>query len=108
MTREEYKAKITELLGLATPENQARASELLTGLSEDYESILTASETHENRVKELTANNETLRAVNAKLFLKVGSAEPTPPPSDPESNPNHSDENSITFDNLFNEKGELL
>lgn len=108
MKREDHKTKLNELLKLVTPENQASATEILTGLSEDYEQVLTESETAASRVSELTANNETLRAVNAKLFLKVGATDKeTPHPETEQQTPVES-ENKITFDNLFNEKGELL
>ena len=107
MTRDEMRQHITEIMGCATPEKQARVSELLTELSEGFETLLSEGEQHQNQITELTNNNETLRTVNAKLFLKVGATErethvnePTPvePPV----------ENKITFDQLFNEKGELL
>ena len=107
MKREEHKSKLNDLLKLVTPENQASASEILTGLSEDYEQVLTESETAANRVSELTANNETLRAVNAKLFLKVGATDKETPHTETTDNKIES-ENKITFDNLFNEKGELI
>lgn len=111
MKREDHKAKLTALLGLATPENQARASELLTELSDDYEEVLTASENNANQVATLTANNETLRDVNAKLFLKVGATDKTTVHTDKGDNGNENKgdgSDSITFDKLFNEKGELM
>ena len=106
MTRDEHKKLINQMLSMVAPENQANASEILTQITEDYEQTLTDFETATENVKELTANNENLRAVNSKLFLKVGETikndetmnndvedEPIPPPS---------------FDTLFNEKGELI
>lgn len=107
MNREEHKQRMNELLGLATPENQARMSEILAGLSEDYEQVLTESETATNRVSELAANNEMLRDVNAKLFLKVGATDKQTLHTETKSEENQG-ENEITFDNLFNEKGELI
>lgn len=107
MKRDEHKTKLNDLLKLVTPENQANATEILTTLSEDYEQVLTESETSANRVSELTANNETLRSVNAKLFLKVGNQmdgkENTPP-----NNDSSNDIPEMSFDKLFNDKGELL
>lgn len=106
MTRDEHKQKIAKLMGLVSPDNQATMSEILTELSEDYEQVLTASEGHSARVQELTANNETLRAVNAKLFLKVGEVPKDPPqPSEPTTDP---EPPTITFESLFNDKGELI
>ena len=72
MTRDEHKNIVNRLLAMATPENQANASDLLTQLTDDYEKTLTDFEAATANVTQLTANNETLRQVNAKLFLKVG------------------------------------
>lgn len=106
MERTEHKNIISQLLGMVAADHQATASELLTQLSEDYDQVMTASEQATENVATLTANNETLRQVNAKLFLKVGSID-----NDPKPNPNTDpkpDEPALTFDGLFNEKGELL
>ena len=107
MTREELAKLIQELHGFSTPENQARTSEILTTISEGFENTLTASEQAQTRVSELTANNETLRDVNAKLFLKVGS-KPSEPIADPEPPKQTEPDAPISFDTLFNEKGELI
>lgn len=106
-TREEITADFQELLGFATPENQARMSELLTGLSNEFDSVLNASEEAEKRAKTLSENNEHLRKVNTDLFLQVGKV-PTKSPAEGDKIPIESDLPEITFDNLFNEKGELL
>lgn len=105
MTREELKALVQELMGFSTPDHQARASEILTTISEGFETVLTASEQAQTRVSELTANNETLRDVNAKLFLKVGTK--ADHKTDPEP-PKQTEPENIGFDTLFNDKGELI
>lgn len=105
MTRDELKQLTQELIGFSSPEHQARTSEILTAISEGFETTLTESEQAQNRVSELTANNETLRDVNAKLFLKVGSKSSTV--TDPEP-PTQTDTDPVSFDTLFNEKGELI
>lgn len=107
MNREEHKQKLNEILGLVAPENQARMSEFLSELSEDYERVLTESEKASNRVSELTTNNELLRAANTKLFLKVGATDKETPHTEKTETTVEGD-NEITFDNLFNEKGELI
>ena len=104
MTRDEHRNAIQQLIGMVASEHQAAASELLTNLSEDYEATLTNFETSENTVRTLTANNETLRDVNAKLFLKVGSTNKEVQEeahTEPEGKP-------LPFEELFNEKGELI
>ena len=106
MTRDEHKQIIQKMLGMVTPENQANASELLTQLSDDYEQTLTASETLTANNATLTANNEKLRQVNADLFLKVGTTNKET--HNQNANNQQQEENKLTFDGLFNEKGELL
>lgn len=96
-----------QLLGMVTPENQAKASELLTSLTEDYSEVSTNIEAQTKSIADLKANNETLRDVNAKLFLKVGSSEP-PKPS-PITSPDNEEAvmERKSFDDLFTENGEL-
>lgn len=106
MNRDDIKNAMREMLGLAAPEHQARMSDLLSNLTDEFESILTESENAANRVQELTENNETLRSVNAKLFLKVGTTDRENHNEQPAEQP--IEENKITYENLFNEKGELI
>lgn len=105
MKRDEHKQIINQLLGMVTPDKQATASEMLANLSEDYEQVLTANESANSRVEELTANNETLRSVNAKLFLKVGEIPKGEPATEPKEEPEIP---TISIDSLFNDKGELI
>lgn len=108
MTFEEFKTACSEVLSLATPETQARTSELLTTLSDGFELLTTENATNAEKVTELTNNNETLRAVNAKLFLKVGEIpKETPAPQTPTPE-EESGLAPVDFATLFNEKGELL
>lgn len=108
MTREEHNQIIQQMIGLVTPENQANASKLLTQLSEDYEQTLTTSETLTKNNETLTANNEKLREVNAELFLKVGTTKKDGNNENNEGQGEGEQENNLTFDALFNEKGDLL
>lgn len=108
MTRDEHKAEIQKLFGMIAPDHQAAASEILNGLSNDYESTQSTLETANANVQTLTQNNENLRAANTKLFLQLGS---TPKPEDkPGKAPaqNSPEEKKLTFESLFNEKGELI
>ncbi len=113
MTREEHKAIIQQMLGFVSPDNQANATQLLTQLSDDYEETLTANETLTTTNTELTTKNERLREVNAELFLKVGTTKKEGKENPPQGQDNGGDgsgseEPELTFDKLFNEKGELL
>ena len=106
MTRDEHKNIVNQLLAMATPEQQAAASDLLTQLTDDYEQTLTNNEQLTANNQTLTTNNETLRQVNAKLFLKVGETD-----KNMNNNPGQDDggnENQLTFEALFNEKGDLI
>ena len=105
MTRDEHKNIVNQLLAMAPPENQATASTLLTQLTEDYEQTLTDFETASENVTTLTANNETLRRVNADLFLKVGTS--TKNTNKTKEKDEQDDIPELFFDDLFNEKGEL-
>lgn len=107
MTREEHKNIVTQLLSMVTAENQANASQFLTQLSEDYEATLTASETLQGEHQTLQKNFETLRNVNSELFLKVGATRTeTHKNEPPKDEPSELD--GLTFEKLFNDKGELL
>ncbi|MBO5715003.1 MAG: hypothetical protein J6S23_01255 [Clostridia bacterium] len=104
LTRAELKAKFNEVLGMVTPENQASVTELMSTLNDEYDSILTENETLTNRNQELVGNNEKLRSVNAELFLKVGVSDKKAQQTDT------TDEvpEAMTYDALFNDKGELM
>ena len=109
MTRDEHKNIVNQLLAMVTPESQANASDLLTQLTDDYEQTLTDFESATANVTQLTANNETLRQVNAKLFLKVGETDKnTHNTNNQDKGDDGGKENQLTFEALFNEKGELL
>lgn len=107
MTRDEHKNIVTQLLGMVTAENQANASQFLTQLSEDYEATLTATETLQGQHETLQKNFETLRNVNSELFLKVGATK-VATHIEPEKRDEPSELDGLTFEKLFNEKGELL
>ncbi len=103
MTLEEMQTMLKGFINLVSPENQATASETLTTLTEGITTVFSERDTANTKITELTENNETLRAVNAKLFLKVG--EVPKEDSKPSEQPPKMEE--VTFDSLFNEKGEL-
>lgn len=105
MTRDEHNAQVQQLLGMIAPEHQADASEILTGLTEDYDETLTASETLTTENETLRSNNEKLRNVNAELFLKVGTTKKETQNHNQNNNTNNVPE--LSFDALFDEKGVL-
>ena len=107
MTREEHKQVIQNLIGMIAQDHYADASEILTNLSEDYEQVLTTSETAIANAESLTQKNERLREVNANLFLKVGMQDSTVNNQEDKQQPN-TEVKPLPFSDLFNEKGELI
>lgn len=114
-TRDEHKTALNNLLGMIAPDRQGEASAILTDLSDNYEQTVTESENNASRVSELTKNNETLRKVNADLFLKVGQTHnetrnnpPTPTQNQTVPSGGEPPKPEMTFDKLFNEKGDLM
>lgn len=104
MTREEHKAAVENIMRMIASEHQAAASEILSGLTTDYEQTLTQQETAQSNVQRLTSDNEALRNANMQLFLKVGNTNPAKPtPTTPEVK----EEEPLPFADLFDEKGEL-
>lgn len=107
LSRDQINAKFAEALGMATPETHARVSAIFEELSGEFDAILTESETATTEMQRLTKDNETLRQVNTKLFLKVGTpAEKEKPPVDEPTEQPPSE--TLTYEKLFNEKGELI
>ena len=104
MTRQEHKAAIDSILKLVGAENQAAASELLTNISDGFEQVITDLETANANVTTLTDNNEKLRAVNSKLFLRVGEIVQDKPATEP-TEPTQPEK--IDFNSLFDDKGGL-
>lgn len=103
MERHEHTQIIQNLLTMVANEHQATASELLTQLANDYEVVMNDFEKITTNNQQLIENNEKLRSVNSELFLQVGhKSQPTPPAPD-----NGKGTQSLKYDDLFNEKGEL-
>ena len=100
MEKQDALKRITEI-GKCDDEVQRR--ELLTQLGEeltkDYDSLALLTENNETLKKD---NEELLRA-NQKLFQRIGADKE-------ENHSNQNEENNdkpLTYENLFNEKGEL-
>lgn len=108
MDRQQHTSIIQQLRGLVSEENQATATQLLTQLSDDYDETLTASETLTTANADLTARNERLREVNSELFMKVGTSKENKGGNNQEQENKEGQENELTFDKLFDEKGDLL
>ena len=108
-SRDDFQARMNTLLGLATPETQAQVSAILTEMSGEVDGIFARSAELCTTNERLTADNETLRSVNTKLFLKVGEVpKGGNPNTDPEPPVDNGIDETLTYENLFNDKGELM
>ena len=101
MTQAEHEAIVNKIL--ANPTDTAEVSILLSELSKDYFVVSETAEKIEKTNVELKVANEKLRSTNMQLFLERGSG----PPKQTHQETSTTDESEMTFDNLFNEKGEL-
>lgn len=107
MKREEHNTIVTELLGLVTADGQARASELLETLRTDYDETLAASE---RAAADLVKANETVekfRSVNTKFFLQLEQQDKEHNFNNEEQHKEQEEDKPLSFNDLFNEKGEL-
>lgn len=76
---------------------------------QDNETLETKVVEYNNKIETLTGDNENLRATNMKFFLKLGQQEEEQNKTDkPEDNNDETLKETLTFDKLFNEKGELI
>lgn len=103
MDKNEFLSKIQEI---GTCEDDATQRALLSELSNDVSAVYDEIDTLRSDNKQMTADMETLRSANMKLFQQVGiqkspediahdKGEPTPPPE------------KRSFNNLFDEKGNI-
>lgn len=98
MTREELERSIQEIGALDdVVQIRDRLVTLRDNVSKDYDELSKLQTSNQ----ELTANNEALRSANMKLFLQVGANTKVEDPTDTQH------EEALTYDALFNEKGEI-
>jgi regulator of replication initiation timing len=102
MTLDEWKEHTKQIL--SNPADVAGISEHLTALTDEFSTLTGNVQTLTTNNETLTQANEKLRQTNMDLFLKVGS-EPTFK-NKPESE-NKDDKPKATYENLFDDKGNL-
>lgn len=81
-------------------------SNLLSDLYDGFDGVFNERDTLKTNNTELKTTNETLKEQNMKLFLRVGQPTNTNNKSD-DSNAS-GNESDLSYDNLFNEEGELI
>lgn len=101
MNRDEL---MQHIQNIGTNENEAERREMLATLQEEVGNLFTNAETLTNQNTQLTQDNENLRSANMKLFLRVGAEKGEPHKDDPGKK---EPDKKMSFNDLFNEKGEL-
>lgn len=89
---------------IGTCESDADRLTLITALRDEIEADYNEHATTAERVSELETANKNLQENNMALFLRLGNQNidvQTPPEENPD------DDKKLSFDDLFNEKGEL-
>ena len=94
---------LNRISAIGSCEDDVQRRELLSQLKEegikDYDTMATLTETN----KTLSDDNEALRSANMKLFLRVGETKE----GNNSDNSTNNEGSNLTYENLFNEKGEL-
>ena len=104
MTREEYNDKISAILDIEDRGERSTAlDEVRTAFFEEVEKRETAEATAE----ELRGKNDGLMKANMDLFLKIGKEATGKEEPEIKEEPEKSPEELITYDDLFDENGEL-
>lgn len=100
------KAEMLEKLrSIGVCEDDVQRRTLITEITEEIGNVYDSNETLTASNKQFESDNETLRSANMKLFLKVGGSEKTKTIDKTVEEP---EKPQLKFENLFNEKGELI
>lgn len=109
MTREEHTAKIREIKEKIKDLDDGTISESLAELSLDYGTTLSQIDTITLERDKFKNDNENLRDTNMRLFLKVGDSVMNDKNTNSTQNgTSDNKEEIVPFEELFNEKGELI
>lgn len=101
MKKEEHTAKIMEIKEKTHEMDDGAISNLLADLSDDYGVLLSKIDEINLQNEKLKNDNDNLRDSNMRLFLRVGK---TP---EPEESNKCEEPKKRTYENLFDEKGDL-
>jgi hypothetical protein len=103
MTFEEHNKIIKDIAQNLS--DQAKVTELLTSLSNDYNETLTTI----SSLEPLKDDNEKLRNANMQLFLQVGDTSKLASKEEvPQDTGKKEEDKKPSYEELFNEKGELI
>lgn len=99
MTRDELFQALTDL---GTIEDGAERRNRLTAITDEVKTVYDSNDTLTASNATLTENNKKLQEYNMQLFLRVGGQQNTP-----KADPAPEEGSGLSYENLFNEKGEL-
>lgn len=100
MKKEEYTAKIMEIKEKIHDTDDGKITDLLADLSDDYGAVLAQIDEINLQNEKLKHDNDSLRESNMRLFLRIEKS--------PEENQTSQKEpQKRTYENLFDDKGEL-
>lgn len=99
MTREEVMSALTEI---GTCEDAAQRRQLITNVTEAVTGVFDSNDTLTSANTKHEADIKKLQEYNMQLFLKVGGQQPKPQQQTPEPQ-----KDTLTYENLFDEKGEI-
>ena len=88
-------------------DDTAKVTELLESVSLNYSEMTKENNTLSANNEKLIKDNDNLRNVNMDLFLKVGNQRAESQSQENQSQENQSQEDRLSFDNLFDENGNL-
>ena len=99
MTRDEFLSQITQI---GTCEDETERRSMLNALRDETTALFDTVDNLTTQNNTLSENNESLRKANMELFVQAGSSRSPIDTTDPTPEPQ-----KRSFDNLFNEKGDL-
>lgn len=102
LTKQEYLDLITNI---GTCEDEVQRRDMLASLSSEASELYDNNEQHLVDIGQLTADNETLRAANMNLFLKVGANKSEAERIKDTTGINQEPAEKRKFEDLFDEKG---
>lgn len=100
MTLDEMLQKLTDI---GTAEDDATRRAMLTEVTDEVKTVFGTVTTLTEKNTALDADNKKLQEYNMDLYLKVQGQKKKSDPIEKEEDPNE----GLTYENLFNEKGEL-
>lgn len=101
MKKEEHTAKLMEIKEKTHETDDGAISNLLADLSDDYGVLLSKIDEITLQNEKLKNDNDNLRDSNMRLFLRVGKA------PEPDESSKGEEPKKRTYENLFDEKGDL-